>query len=464
MIKVLRIETEPVSAPIWEQVEVLLDRYRICQNYFYSRYSGIKSMLLVQDFRVLRDSLVKERFPLQARQWKECLNMALGTIKSMWSNLANTCISVAKENDNLSETEKKYIYYIFKAKPYWYAVVNRKQFEPNKTLSKMMEEIEPARYHYLHNLICRYTRKYKPRVSRIKEARTIMIDQGSYRFKNQEFSIMGIKPRERFSFHCVGKRIFLKGTLQVVFLRDSHRISIRYPKELNSTNEPSTFQKEIGVDKGFNKMVSCSSGNEYGMEFGKLLSQISDQMTAKNKKRNQYYSRLKELKNSSSWKDQKKYQNIVKNNLGKKKYNNQQHKWKEQIKTYINTELNNMFQKEKPSIMVKEDLSWTSRKKSYNKTMNRRLSYWTKGYLDERLTYKAEEYHAQEITVNPAYTSQICNTCKIKVTRQGAVCTCPNCGELNADVNAAKNILDRSKDTRITIYTSAKKVKELLKI
>ena len=40
--------------------------------------------------------------------------------------------------------------------------------------------------------------------------------------------------------------------------------------------------------------------------------------------------------------------------------------------------------------------------------------------------------------------------------------TCDNCGEIHADINASMNILDRKYDKEIKMFTSYKKVKEIL--
>jgi putative transposase len=60
------------------------------------------------------------------------------------------------------------------------------------------------------------------------------------------------------------------------------------------------------------------------------------------------------------------------------------------------------------------------------------------------LQYKAESAGAEVVTVNPAYTSQVCSGCGELVEKDLSVRvhTCPHCGlTLDRDVNAARNIL-----------------------
>ena len=57
------------------------------------------------------------------------------------------------------------------------------------------------------------------------------------------------------------------------------------------------------------------------------------------------------------------------------------------------------------------------------------------------------------------------NQCKSRIynfgIRDGEIFTCPHCGnKMDADVNAAHNIMKRKEIEGINIYTSASKVKE----
>jgi putative transposase len=69
------------------------------------------------------------------------------------------------------------------------------------------------------------------------------------------------------------------------------------------------------------------------------------------------------------------------------------------------------------------------------------------GEFRQLLAYKAEEAGTQVVTVNLAYTSQVCSACGEMVQKSLSVRVhqCPYCGlELDRDVNAARNILFRA--------------------
>lgn len=66
------------------------------------------------------------------------------------------------------------------------------------------------------------------------------------------------------------------------------------------------------------------------------------------------------------------------------------------------------------------------------------------GEFKHMLAYKAAEAGAQVVTVNPAYTTQMCSECGVIVPKDLSVRVhaCPDCGyTADRDVNAARNIL-----------------------
>ena len=81
------------------------------------------------------------------------------------------------------------------------------------------------------------------------------------------------------------------------------------------------------------------------------------------------------------------------------------------------------------------------------------------------MTY-ADIYNIKVVYVSAAYTSQFCSICGAKLkSRTGEhkeIGNCPNCGEIDANINAAKNIKARLYDSEITLYTPYKKIEQIL--
>lgn len=75
------------------------------------------------------------------------------------------------------------------------------------------------------------------------------------------------------------------------------------------------------------------------------------------------------------------------------------------------------------------------------------------GLFQQLLAYKAENAGTQVVTVNPAYTSQMCSGCGVMVKKDLSVRThqCPHCGlVLDRDLNAARNVLTLALDSART--------------
>lgn len=119
---------------------------------------------------------------------------------------------------------------------------------------------------------------------------------------------------------------------------------------------------------------------------------------------------------------------------------------------------------QKASIIAIEDLTFKTKSKGKFKKVNRRLSSWIKGVIDEAIIKYCFIYGTKLVYVNAAYTSQGDSrfNCALMGTRIGDSFIGFDEVVLDADVNAAINILARLYDKEINLYTSAEKVKEIL--
>ncbi len=109
-----------------------------------------------------------------------------------------------------------------------------------------------------------------------------------------------------------------------------------------------------------------------------------------------------------------------------------------------------------------ENLDFVNWNKTYPKNVKRKLSRWIKGYIRERIEYKCDYNNILYTYVNPAYTSKVCNICGSFGVRKEDIFDCTKCGNIHADINASKNILNRKYDKEISLYTKFTKVKSIL--
>ena len=127
----------------------------------------------------------------------------------------------------------------------------------------------------------------------------------------------------------------------------------------------------------------------------------------------------------------------------------------------LNREIKKMIRGEKPTLIVKELLNFKSMNNKFNKKIRNRLNKWYSGYINEKIELECNKQEIKFLNVNPAYTSQICNSCNKLGKRNGEVFVCKNCGRKHADINAAVNILKRKDIKEIDLYTKKEKVKEM---
>jgi putative transposase len=98
--------------------------------------------------------------------------------------------------------------------------------------------------------------------------------------------------------------------------------------------------------------------------------------------------------------------------------------------------------------------------------MNRLLSRFGKRIVNEKLKSLQELYGIEVVQVNPAYSSQECSSCGY-IDKQNRKNTqefeCKACGKkVNAQVNAARNLLHRRSVGEIKLHTPNKQVLKVL--
>jgi IS605 OrfB family transposase len=442
-----------------EELKEIATRYVAVKNYVYSRYSGINSLMLLSKARKgIRDEWVATKFAdqwgLPARYWKMALDEAIANIKTNWTSTKKKVKLAVSRNENLTDAEKHFILYVIKSDSLLHSILSYTPIDKPKKIQTL-----EIREKYVFNIIRRYVRKYKGRVPYASNTKGFMLDADMYKYEDTEkglyLHIMGLKRGKRIPIRLKDSNIH-KGNIRVL-LRCStveiHRVKNVKTKQLWQE------EKAVGVDKGYRTLITTSEGKFYGAGLNEMLSKETERLNKVNAERNKFYALYKKYQTEGKT---LKAENILKYNLGKQKYIRNKTRYDTQVKSYINQELNRFFREAKPSEVITEDLTFVSWKDRYPKHVKRKLSRWLKGYLRERLEYKALLWRVKVTQVNAAYTSQVCSKCGVFGKRSGDVFECNHCGKSHADVNASINILRRRDEEDIKLYTSYKEVKKLL--
>jgi len=186
------------------------------------------------------------------------------------------------------------------------------------------------------------------------------------------------------------------------------KIGKRYFVDMIFEKEAPEFKlsgKEIGIDQGYNKLIATSECEKLDTGLKQIYNKIS------NKKQGS-----KAFKKALIERDNKINESV------------------------------NLIPFEEIKTIVVEDLKNVKYKSKFKKDVNNKLQRWSYSKVLKMLSLRCEEFGIFLKKINPAYTSQTCSSCGFihRNNRCREEFLCLKCGiDLDADYNAAKNILHR---------------------
>ena len=360
---------------------------------------------------------------IPARLWKETLRDTIGTINAYFEAGFKEVIKTLYKKHG--KTKAKELTKFLKA-----------DYKSNNELHRLVRKLIPKGVSKADNIIC--------------------LDEGCYTFEQDILLVTGLRKRKMLSILLTTK-YRPKGNFKIILKEDNKcelRVNFKNPSKVQ-IEKP---HEAIGVDKGYTEVFTDSTGERHGNNFGKLLTAKSDFLKEKYKNRNKLYAIMKKANEKG---DKKKANNIKKNNLDNKKLNRQKEKANIELKEIIYKAAKTLAQKAK--IIAIEDLTFKTKSTKF-KNVNRRLSSWIKSTIDEAISKYCFIYGTKLVYVNAAYTSQGDSryNCALVGKRIGNSFIGFDEVVLDADINAALNILARLYDQEISLYTSPEKVKEIL--
>lgn len=417
----------------YAELTLIAKRLGILRKIIWHQFSSDPKKL---NDRKIRDIWLREKengtnlYPkiidqLPARLWKETLRDTIGNINAYFEAGFTEAIKILYKK--YGKKQGKVLAKQLKA-----------DYKMNNELHRLIRKLVPKGYSKADNIIC--------------------LDENCYNFVDNEskiIQVMGLALRKRLSIPMTTNNK-PKGNFKIV-LKDG-RCEFRVSHKYQITNIEKPIEA-IGVNKGYTEVFTDNTGERHGEGFGKLLTKKSDFLDEKYKNRNKLWAIMKKAREAG---DMKRANNIKSNNLGNKKLNRQKEVMKVELKEKIYSAAKVLAQK--ASIIAIEDLTFKTKSKGKFKKVNRRLSSWIKGVIDEAIIKYCFIYGTKLVYVNAAYTSQGDSRydCALMGTRIGDSFIGFDEVVLDADINAAINILARLYDSEINLYTSAEKVKEIL--
>ena len=200
-----------------------------------------------------------------------------------------------------------------------------------------------------------------------------------------------------------------------------------------------TNEEELGLDFGMVTMFTTSNGERHGVKTFTKLKIWDELLLARTK---EFQKQGKKLTSDPYYKDL-------------------QSKIKSFFKNEINRILNKLANKGYAVFIVEKlDFRFTN----LSKKMNRLLRRTYRKVIKDKFARLEEKFGITTIEVNAAYTSQECSKCGFvskenRKSQSSFVCKCCN-HKINADVNAARNIIKRrSFDIELRTYAREQKVR-----
>ena len=129
MDKNVTLESIQLTDAQFNMLEIMYSKCLICKKDFYHRFGGIRSISKIQSAWDLRNELrplkLEDKYQISQRLWIMLLFDVCANLKSIWSNLANFLKTKVRENDNLSDNDKAYLYYVLSSHKIWAQILNR---------------------------------------------------------------------------------------------------------------------------------------------------------------------------------------------------------------------------------------------------------------------------------------------------------------------------------------------------
>lgn len=457
-MRTVKVESVELNQGKFERLQAVAGSYAKEKQAHLGYYQTGENFALARSERDRRDALVRSGyssgFGLSSRLWKNAQKDAFETTEKYWAALAEE-VRPRIYRLNWTENQRHYgAWLLLQPQRFNQLIVGRAPINEKIELS-LKERTQ------VQNYLRRTVRRVAGNRPVVKNNTSFTIDSAMYSITRtltgQAIEIVSLTARERIYVPLKGETA-LGGNLRVVIEAENRRIFIHTQYELPEVEALTGSPR--GVDVGITEVFVDDEGAEYGKELKAALKEASDRLKETGQKRNRIHAlRKKHLVKGNK----KKAARIAKQNLGQKKQRAERKRFQAQVKTIINTAINQVVGEKSPAILVTEKLDF--RGPAQSKEISRRVSNFHRSTLKERLEFKASVKGFDRKQVNPAYTSQTCPRCGFldASNRSGERFQCLKCGYAgSSDRVGALNIKARLNDPEIKTWTPRAQVKTIL--
>ena len=279
----------------------------------------------------------------------------------------------------------------------------------------LAERVDPEK---LHRYLCRKVRRIHGKLH-TDAADGFSIAERAYRYADHGIYI-SIKEKRKRVFVPLTDNNRYTTQLYIKLHPEEQRIEIHVPIQV-SIRSHENYQNQVGVSCGMRTMLTTDGGHSYGEELGEYQMEYADWL----REQTRMYHRNRE------------------SNPGRKKYSAKKRRMEEQLHSYINHELNEFLQKEKPQTVYMVRLP-KPQGGGKNKKINYSVSQWQRGYIRKRLQQKCKEHAVEIVEVLGKDISRECSDCGAIGEKNDGKFVCLQCGyEAEEKMNTARNVKKR---------------------
>ena len=425
-----------VSAGDMEKLQEIARDCQKVRNYVYTRYSGIGSLGKLYPGYTIQNEMTKDglrqELGLPSVYFYLAMFDALKDIKSQWTRTKNRVLRLVGQNDGFSEEEKHYLRFLLGVGNAFEAVLNQRQPELPGEIKRqydfLSERVDAGK---LNRYLCRQVRKHH---GKQKKPHTEVIDgfsvaERAYRYGEKDGAqgiYLSTKENRKRVFVPLTDGNRYQSQLYVRLFPQEGRVEMDVPVYV-TVHTHTDYSNVVGASMGMYAMLTTHNGHVYGPDLGDYQAEYAGWMREQTRK----YSHSRE------------------SNPGRKKYSARKRRYVEQMRSYINQELNRFLREEKPRIvyMAKLPAAWAG---GVNRKINHSVTRWQRGYIRERLAQKCREQAVELAEVPGKDISRECSGCGALGEKKNGIFTCESCGcTLNEKTNTARNARKRGLEGKV---------------
>lgn len=398
----------------------IAEDYRKVKNYVYNRYGGIGSLSKLYPGYTVQNEMtacgLRSQLGLPSVYFYLAVFDALGDIKAQWSRTKSKIGELVGKNERFSPEEKHYLRFLLSVNNAFTAVVNQGEVRLPKAMQKTYDQLAAGTdTEKLNRYLCRLVRKYHVK-QHASAADGFSLSERAYRYGDHGIYI-SIKEKRKRVFVPLTDGNQYNRQLYIKLYPERGKLELRVPVDV-SVKSHEDYTNAVGAAMGFYTMLTTDGGRRYGEKLGTYQEEYADWM----QRQTGSYNRNRG------------------NNPGRKKYDAQKRRYRSQLHSYINHELNRFLEEEKPRVVYVAKLPGPCGG-GVNRKINHSISMWQRGYILKRLELKCRQQSVEVAEVFGKGISRECSVCGGMGMKKEGIFRCQACGyEADEKANTARNV------------------------